>query len=129
MAGYVRDALREGLAGWQVADCVVTMNRCTYQSPDGSAATRGPLSTAADFRKLTPIVVRQALRRAWTDVCEPFLRVRLESPPPPRAGARAGSSRCVGADAGAGRKPCDRRGGAPAAASRSYAAAADADRR
>ena len=80
MAGYVRDALREGLAGWQVADCVVTMNRCTYQSPDGSAATRGPLSTAADFRKLTPIVVRQALRRAWTDVCEPFLRVRLEIP-------------------------------------------------
>jgi ribosomal protection tetracycline resistance protein len=80
MAGYVRDALREGVAGWQVADCVVTMNRCSYQSPDGSAATRGPLSTAADFRKLTPIVVRQALRRARTDVCEPVLRVRLEIP-------------------------------------------------
>jgi ribosomal protection tetracycline resistance protein len=79
-AAYVRDALCEGLAGWEVADCVVTMNRCAYQSPDGSAATRGPLSTAADFRKLTPIVVRQALRRARTDVCEPVLRVRLEIP-------------------------------------------------
>jgi ribosomal protection tetracycline resistance protein len=80
MAGYVHDALREGLAGWQVTDCVVTMNRCTYQSPDGPAATRGPLSTAADFRKLTPIVVRQALEQAWTNVCEPVLRVRLEVP-------------------------------------------------
>ncbi len=80
MAGHVRDALREGLAGWQVTDCVVTMTRCTYQSPDGSAATRGPLSTAADFRKLTPVVVRQALERARTDVCEPVLRVRLDVP-------------------------------------------------
>jgi len=80
MADYVGDALREGLAGWQVTDCVVTMTRCTYQSPDGSAATRGPLSTAADFRKLTPIVIRQALEQARTTVCEPVLRVRLEVP-------------------------------------------------
>jgi ribosomal protection tetracycline resistance protein len=71
MAGYVRESLREGLAGWQVSDCVVTMNRCRYQSP---------LSTAADFRKLTPIVARRALERARTDVCEPVLRVRLELP-------------------------------------------------
>ncbi len=71
MARYVSDALREGLAGWQVTDCVVTMNRCTYQSPDGPAATRGPLSTAADFRKLTPIVVRQALERARTTSASP----------------------------------------------------------
>jgi ribosomal protection tetracycline resistance protein len=80
MAEYVRAALRQGLAGWQVTDCVVTMDRCTYQSPDGPAATRGPLSTAADFRKLTPIVVRQALEQAGTNICEPVLRVRLEVP-------------------------------------------------
>jgi ribosomal protection tetracycline resistance protein len=80
MAEYVSDALKEGLAGWQVTDCVVTMNRCTYQSPDGSAATRGPLSTAADFRKLTPLVVRKALERAGTTVCEPMLRARLDVP-------------------------------------------------
>jgi len=76
----VGDALREGLSGWQVTDCNLTMTRCTYQSPDGSAATRGPLSTAADFRKLTPIVVRQALELAQTTVCEPVLRVRLDVP-------------------------------------------------
>jgi hypothetical protein len=32
---------------------------------------RGPLSTAADFRKLTPLVLMQALKRAGTVVCEP----------------------------------------------------------
>ena len=84
MAGYVRDALREGLAGWQVADCVVTMNRCTYQSPDGSAATRGPLSTAADFRKLTPIVVsRRSDARGPMSVSRSS-ESGSRSPPPPR---------------------------------------------
>lgn len=80
MGGYVRRALREGLFGWQVTDCTVTMTRCTYQSPDGPPATRGSLSTPADFRKLTPLVLMQALERAGTVVCEPVLRVRLEMP-------------------------------------------------
>jgi ribosomal protection tetracycline resistance protein len=80
MGRYVRAALREGLHGWQVTDCVVTMTRCTYSSPDGSAATRGPLSSVGDFRKLTPIVLMRALEDAGMDVCEPFLRVRLEVP-------------------------------------------------
>jgi ribosomal protection tetracycline resistance protein len=82
MGRYVRDALEEGLFGWRVTDCVVTMTRCTYQSPDGSAATRGPLSTPADFRKLTPLVLRQALERAGTVVCEPVLKVSLDLPAP-----------------------------------------------
>jgi ribosomal protection tetracycline resistance protein len=38
------------------------------------------LSTAADFRKLTPLVLRQALERAQTVVCEPVVRARLEVP-------------------------------------------------
>ncbi len=80
MGEYVREALREGLFGWQVTDCVVTMIECNYSSPDGPAATRGPLSTAADFRKLTPLVVMQALERARMVVCEPILRVSLEIP-------------------------------------------------
>jgi ribosomal protection tetracycline resistance protein len=80
MERYVRGALEEGLHGWRVSDCRVTMTQCTYSSPDGPAATRGPLSTAADFRKLTPIVVMQALRRASTVVCEPVVRIRLEIP-------------------------------------------------
>jgi ribosomal protection tetracycline resistance protein len=80
MRRHVRDTLREGLFGWQVTDCTVAMTKCTYQSPDGPPATRGSLTTPADFRKLTPIVLMQALERAGTAVCEPVLRVRLEVP-------------------------------------------------
>ena len=80
MGQYVREALQEGLFGWQVSDCVVTMTESNYSSPDGPPATRGPLSTAADFRKLTPLVVMQALERAGTVVCEPTVRVSLEIP-------------------------------------------------
>jgi ribosomal protection tetracycline resistance protein len=56
------------------------MTRCTYSVPDGPPSRRGPLSTAADFRKLTPLVVRQALEQAGTVVCEPLARVRVELP-------------------------------------------------
>ena len=80
MEGYVREQLQEGLYGWRVPDCVVTMTESNYSSPDGSQSTRGPLSTPADFRKLTPIVVMQALESAKTVVCEPTVRVALEVP-------------------------------------------------
>jgi ribosomal protection tetracycline resistance protein len=82
MDHYVRRTLQEGIFGWQVTDCTVTMTRCTYSVPDGPPSRRGPLSTAADFRKLTPLVVMQALERAGTVVCEPILRVSLEIPAP-----------------------------------------------
>jgi ribosomal protection tetracycline resistance protein len=81
MCEYVRAALQEGgLFGWQVTDCVVTMTQSNYSSADGPPSTRGPKSTAADFRELTPLVVMQALERAGTVVCEPTLRVSLEVP-------------------------------------------------
>jgi ribosomal protection tetracycline resistance protein len=80
MEEYVREALRVGLFGWQVTDCVVTMTTCMYSVPDGPPSRRGPLSTAADFRKLTPLVLRQALERAGTAVCEPTVSVSLEIP-------------------------------------------------
>jgi ribosomal protection tetracycline resistance protein len=80
MEEYVRDQLQEGLYGWRVPDCVVTMTDSNYSSPDGPQSTRGPLSTPADFRKLTPIVVMQALESAGTMVCEPTVRVGLEVP-------------------------------------------------
>jgi len=80
MARYVRQTLQEGLFGWQVTDCIVTMTKCTYSVPDGPPSRRGPLSTAADFRKLTPLVLMQALERAGTVVCEPIVRVSLEIP-------------------------------------------------
>jgi ribosomal protection tetracycline resistance protein len=80
MGDYVRHALQQGLYGWPVSDCVVTLATCSYSVPDGPPSRRGPLSTAADFRKLTPIVVRQALQCAGTVVCEPVERVGLEIP-------------------------------------------------
>ncbi len=71
MARYIRDALREGLSGWPVNDCAVTVTDCGYVSPS---------TTAADFRKLTPLVLMAALRQAGTVVCEPMVRVSLEIP-------------------------------------------------
>ena len=90
MAQYVREALDEGLYGWKVPDCAVTMTRASYYVGDGSGkrAPAAPLpypvagdkTTAADFRKLTPIVVMHALQAAGTVVCEPVARLSLEVP-------------------------------------------------
>jgi ribosomal protection tetracycline resistance protein len=80
MREYVGQTLQEGLFGWQVTDCIVTMTKCSYSVPDGPPSRRGPLSAAADFRKLTPLVLVQALERAGTVVCEPTVRVSLEVP-------------------------------------------------
>ncbi|MFI6476385.1 GTP-binding protein [Nonomuraea sp. NPDC050663] len=80
----VHETLREGLHGWQVADCVVTMTHCGY-SPKQSAMHAGfdksMSSTGADFRGLTPLVLMEALKRAGTRVLEPVHRFRLELPP------------------------------------------------
>jgi ribosomal protection tetracycline resistance protein len=90
IAQYVRGALHEGLRGWEVTDCTVTMNACEYYVGDGakrrSRSTSGPIrvrasrTTAADFRKLTPLVLMLALERAGTVVCEPMIRVSIEMP-------------------------------------------------
>jgi ribosomal protection tetracycline resistance protein len=77
---YVQHTLREGLSGWAVTDCVVTMMKSNYSSPDGPPSTRGPLSTAADFKRLTPLVLMRALEQARTRVCEPVVRATLEVP-------------------------------------------------
>jgi ribosomal protection tetracycline resistance protein len=80
MSQYVRRTLREGRFGWQVTDCVITMIDCGYSVADGPPSKRGPVSTPTDFRNLTPIVLMRALDRATTVVCEPILRVSLETP-------------------------------------------------
>jgi ribosomal protection tetracycline resistance protein len=80
MERYVSDTLRAGLFGWQVTDCTVTMFHCGYSIADGPPSTRGPDSTAADFRKLTPLVIMCALARARTHVCEPIHGFRLDVP-------------------------------------------------
>jgi ribosomal protection tetracycline resistance protein len=79
MEQYVLEALVAGLFGWQVTDCVVTMTQCAYAIPDGPPSRRGR-STSTDFRKLTPLVLKQALEDAGTVVCEPMVRATLELP-------------------------------------------------
>jgi ribosomal protection tetracycline resistance protein len=80
MGAYIRATLHEGRFGWQVTDCAVTMTECGYSVADGPPSKRGPTSTAADFRKLTPLVLMQALERAGTVVCEPTVQANLEVP-------------------------------------------------
>jgi ribosomal protection tetracycline resistance protein len=80
MSRYVRTTLREGLHGWRVTDCVVTMTACEYASADGPPSKRGSLSMPRDYEGLTAIVLRQALKEAGTVVCEPILHARIELP-------------------------------------------------
>ena len=81
---YVREPLREGLLGWQVTDCIVTMTQCAYSvAVTGRRPRRGPRSTAADFRKLTPLVLMQALEQAGT------VRLRADRPRHARGPDRA----------------------------------------
>jgi ribosomal protection tetracycline resistance protein len=77
---HVTDTLRQGLNGWQVTDATVTLVKSAYSVPDGPPSRNGPLSSPQDFRKLAPLVVMTALRRAGTVVCEPVHRFRLEAP-------------------------------------------------
>ena len=79
MEKHVLEALREGVHGWQVTDCVVTMTRCDYAVADGPPSRRGSTSPA-DYRFLTPIVLLQALENGRSVVCEPIMRGRLEVP-------------------------------------------------
>ena len=71
MEAYAHEALTEGLAGWQVTDCLVTMTDCGYASP---------VTSPADFRRLTQLVLMTALDRAGTWVCEPLSDLTLEIP-------------------------------------------------
>ena len=82
MTSYVRQGLRAGRFGWEVTDCLVTMTECGYYVGDGPAKRilATPRTTAADFRKLTPLVLTQALERAGTIACEPMARGRVSLP-------------------------------------------------
>jgi ribosomal protection tetracycline resistance protein len=74
-----RRTLAEGLHGWQVPDCIVTMTHSGYVPPPPYGWSKYS-SSAADFRLLTPLVVMAALDRAGTLVCEPVSSFRLEVP-------------------------------------------------
>ena len=67
----VHETFGQGLSGWEVTDGIVTLTQAGFWSP---------VSTAADFRKLTPLVLMQALLDAGTEVCEPVEELDLEIP-------------------------------------------------
>ncbi|MFC4054679.1 GTP-binding protein [Actinomadura syzygii] len=67
----VHGTLEEGLRGWPVTDCAVTLIRSGFAAP---------ISTAGDFRGLTPLVLMDALARAGTRVHEPCHAFEAEVP-------------------------------------------------
>jgi ribosomal protection tetracycline resistance protein len=67
----VFDWLTQGLHGWMVTDCVVTLHSLHYWSP---------VSVAGDFRRLLPLPLFAALRDAQTVVCEPIEELTIELP-------------------------------------------------
>ena len=87
MEANVRKALAEGLAGWHVTDCVVTMTDCGYAAP---------VTSAADYRRLTQLVLMTALERAGTWVCEPLADLSLEIPASSAQGVLAALGRLGG---------------------------------
>jgi ribosomal protection tetracycline resistance protein len=99
MTQYIGLALRQGPHGWQVTDCIVTMNECGYYVGDGPGkrVLPTPRTTAADFRKLAPLVLMKALGLAGTVVCEPMASVRVEVPAT-RTGAVLSCLARLGAD-------------------------------
>jgi ribosomal protection tetracycline resistance protein len=80
----VTETLRQGLYGWPVPDCTVTMTRSGYsarQSHSHAVFDKSMSSTAGDFRNLTPLVLTEALRRAGTTVLEPVHAFTALVPP------------------------------------------------
>ncbi|WP_049563573.1 elongation factor G [Nonomuraea sp. SBT364] len=95
----VRETLRQGLHGWQVLDCVVTLTRTGYwarQSTAHGGFDKSMSSTAGDFRHLTPLVLMDALKRAGTRVYEPMHRFTLELPADAYAAVPAAVARLGG---------------------------------
>ena len=79
----VTETLRQGIHGWQVTDCVVSMTHSGYwprQSHAHAHFDKSMSSTAGDFRNLTPLVLMDALKLAGTTVHEPVHRFHLEMP-------------------------------------------------
>ncbi|WP_074608511.1 GTP-binding protein [Bacillus cereus group sp. BfR-BA-01350] len=67
----VFQTLKQGLYGWEVTDISVTLTHTGYASP---------VTTASDFRNLTPLVLMDALKKAETYVYEPVNGFELTVP-------------------------------------------------
>jgi ribosomal protection tetracycline resistance protein len=85
----VQATLDQGIHGWRVTDCTVSMTHSGFNAPNGPRGvfSKSTSSTAGDFRNLTPLVLMSALARAGTTVYEPMHRFRLEAPVDTLAGA------------------------------------------
>ena len=89
----------EGLSGWQVTDCTVTMTHSGYfprQSHAHQGFSKAMSSTGADFRGLTPLVLMSALKEAGrrcVSRCIAFTWKVPRTRSRPRVGARRGFSR------------------------------------
>ncbi|MEV0057026.1 translation factor GTPase family protein [Saccharopolyspora shandongensis] len=78
-----RETLLQGIHGWRVTDCLVTMTYSHYlarQSHAHGTFDKSMSSTAGDFRNLTPLVLMSALQESGTEVSEPLHRFHLELP-------------------------------------------------
>lgn len=67
----VFQTLKQGLYGWEVTDISVTLTHTGYASP---------VTTASDFRNVTPLVLMDALKKAETYVYEPVNAFELTVP-------------------------------------------------
>ncbi|MED0997960.1 TetM/TetW/TetO/TetS family tetracycline resistance ribosomal protection protein [Bacillus mobilis] len=67
----VFQTLKQGVYGWEVTDIIVTLTHTGYASP---------VTTASDFRNLTPLVLMDALKQAGTCVYEPVNEFELTVP-------------------------------------------------
>lgn len=79
----VLETLNQGVYGWRVTDCRVSLTHAGFwprQSSAHGGFDKNISSTARDFRYLTPLVLMDALRGAGVVVCEPIHRFRLEVP-------------------------------------------------
>ena len=63
--------LEQGLYGWKVTDCKICFEYGVYYSP---------VSTPSDFRFLAPIVLEQTLKKAGTQLLEPYFSFILFTP-------------------------------------------------
>ncbi|UCM90431.1 elongation factor G [Streptomyces marincola] len=71
LLAYLDEPLAAGPHGWRVTDVRVTVTDSDYSAPS---------PRAVEVRRMTGLLVREAIRRAGTVVCEPVDRFTLEAP-------------------------------------------------
>jgi ribosomal protection tetracycline resistance protein len=79
----VIEALHEGVHGWSVTDCLVTLTHTGFwprQSHSHASFDKSMSSTAGDFRTMAPLALIAALEQAGTTVYEPINHFELEIP-------------------------------------------------